>query len=359
MSGRRWLAAILAASLAASGCSSSDGESDSSAPLREVQLVPQRSGTDVLLQAVSAVDENVAWVSGHGGTWARTLDGGRTWSAHVMPGADTLQFRDVHALGPDRAWLLSAGPGELSRIYRTEDGGQTWELQFLNPEPDGFYDCLEFRDAEQGLVYGDAVDGVLRVLGTRDGGVTWEYARSADLPAAQSGEGGFAASGTCVALGEGGRGWIGTGAADTARVLITLDGGRTWTAAPTPLPGGDAAGIFSLAFRDSLHGAILGGDLSQPDDPNHGVALTADGGRTWTLSGRPTFVGPVYGTAYVPGAPTPTLVAVGPNGAAWSADEGTTWLTADTASYWGLGIASRTAGWLVGPGGRIVRISFE
>ena len=34
-----------------------------------------------------------------------------------MPGADTLQFRDVHALDADRAWLLSAGPGELSRIY--------------------------------------------------------------------------------------------------------------------------------------------------------------------------------------------------------------------------------------------------
>jgi photosystem II stability/assembly factor-like uncharacterized protein len=276
-----------------------------------------------------------------------------------MPGADTLQFRDVHALDADRAWLLSAGSGELSRIYRTQDGGDTWELQFLNPEPDGFYDCLEFRDAAHGIVYGDAVDGELRILRTRDGGETWEYTRSLDIPPALAGEGGFAASGTCVALGPGGRAWIGTGAADTARVLATLDDGRTWTAVPAPLPAGEAAGIFTLAFRDSLHGVILGGDLSRPEEHTDNVALTSDGGASWRLAGRPVLAGAVYGAAYVPGSPTPTLVAVGPNGADWSADEGLTWTSADTVSYWGLDIASPAAGWLVGPDGRIVRISFE
>jgi len=52
-------------------------------------------------------------------------------------------------------------------------------------------------------------------------------------------------------------------------------------------------------------------------------------------------------------------VAVGPNGTDWSADEGLTWSSGDTASYWGLDIARPTAGWLVGLAGRIVRISFE
>jgi len=351
---------LLVASLLAAACSSSEvPEATPPVPLSQVRLEPQQSGTDVLLQAVSAVDENVVWVSGHGGTWARSLDGGVTWTAHVMPGADTLQFRDVHALDADRAWLLSAGSGELSRIYRTLDGGMTWEMQFLNPEPEGFYDCLEFRDAEHGIVYGDAVDGELRILRTRDGGRTWEYSRSLDIPSALAGEGGFAASGTCVALGPAGRAWIGTGAADTARVLATLDDGRTWTAVPTPLPAGEAAGIFTLAFRDSLHGVILGGDLSRPDEHTDNVAVTSDGGASWNLVGRPVLPGAVYGAAYVPDAPTPTLVAVGPHGADWSADEGRTWSPADTVAYWGLDIASSAAGWLVGPEGRIVRISFE
>ena len=178
----------LLAALLASACSSPDVQEAPPAPLTDVRLEPQESGTEVLLQAVSAVDEDVAWVSGHGGTWARTVDGGETWTARVMPGADTLQFRDVHALDAQRAWLLSAGPGELSRIYRTRDGGETWELQFLNPEPAGFYDCIEFRDADRGLAYGDAVDGELRVLRTRDGGETWEYVRGLDMPAALPGE---------------------------------------------------------------------------------------------------------------------------------------------------------------------------
>ena len=350
---------LLVTSLLALACGSPDVPETPPTPLSDIRLEPQESGTDVLLQAVSAVDENVVWASGHGGTWIRTLDGGATWVARVMPGADTLQFRDVHALDADRAWLLSAGPGELSRIYRTLDGGETWEMQFLNPEPDGFYDCLEFRDAKHGIVYGDAVDGELRILRTRDGGSTWEYTRSLDLPPALAGEGGFAASGTCVALGPGGRAWIGTGAADTARVLTTLDDGRTWTAVPAPLPAGEAAGIFTIAFRDSLNGVILGGDLSRPDEHTDNVAITSDGGVSWSLAGRPVLPGAVYGAAYVSGAPTPTLVAVGPQGADWSADEGATWSPADTTAYWGLDIASPAAGWLVGPEGRIVRISFE
>ena len=359
MSARRSPLAALAVCLLATGCSSPDVSETPAGPLSRVRLEQQASGTDVLLQAVSVVDENVVWASGHGGTWVRTLDGGETWTARVMPGADTLQFRDVHALDADRAWLLSAGSGELSRIYRTRDGGDTWELQFLNPEPEGFYDCLEFRDAEHGLAYGDAVGGELRILRTRNGGKTWEFTRSLDVPPALAGEGGFAASGTCLALGPGGRAWIGTGASDTARVLRSLDDGRTWQATPTPLPAGEAAGIFTLAFRDSLHGVILGGDLSRPDEPTDNVAATTDGGQTWVLAGRPVLAGAVYGTAYVPGAPTPTLVAVGPHGADWSTDEGRSWSAADSASYWGLGIASPASGWLVGPEGRIVRISFE
>ena len=352
-------AVLLVTPLLALACGSPEVPETPPTPLSAIRLKPQESGTDVLLQAVSAVDENVVWASGHGGTWVRTLDGGATWVARVMPGADTLQFRDVHALDADRAWLLSAGSGELSRIYRTLDGGENWEMQFLNPEPDGFYDCLEFRDAKHGIVYGDAVDGELRILRTRDGGSTWEYTRSLDIPPALAGEGGFAASGTCVALGPGGRAWIGTGAADTARVLATLDEGRTWKAVPTPLPAGEAAGIFTIAFRDSLNGVILGGDLSRPDEHTDNVAITSDGGVSWSLAGRPAAPGAVYGAAYVSGAPTPTLVAVGPHGAGWSADEGATWSPADTVDYWGLDIVSPAAGWLVGPEGRIVRISFE
>ena len=83
----------------------------------------QRSGTSALLQAVSVVDSMVVWASGHGATWIRTVDGGRNWTASVMPGDTAQEFRDVHARDEREAWLLAAGPGDQSRIYHTDDAG--------------------------------------------------------------------------------------------------------------------------------------------------------------------------------------------------------------------------------------------
>ena len=55
-----------------------------------------------------------------------------------MAGAESLEFRDVHAVDAATAYLLSIGSGEQSRIYKTTDAGLTWVLQFTNPEHAGF-----------------------------------------------------------------------------------------------------------------------------------------------------------------------------------------------------------------------------
>lgn len=322
-------------------------------------LAAQRSGTTALLQAVSPVNERVVWVSGHRGTWARTLDGGATWDIGSVPGGDSLQFRDVHALDADNAWLMSAGPGDASRIYRTADGGRTWNLQFVNRDTSAFYDCMGFWGGMAGAAFSDASQGRMVILTTGDGGKEWSHVAAERAPAPLAGEGAFAASGTCLVT-EGERhGWIGTGNTTVARVLRTSDQGRTWTAAPTPVVAGDAAGITTVAFRDTLNGLVLGGVLSRMDDFTDNVAVTRDGGRTWTLATRPPFAGPVFGSAWVPGASRPTLVAVGPRGAAVTRDDGRTWSALDTLSYWAIGFAGPQAGWAVGPGGRITRISIE
>ena len=119
---------------------------------------------------------------------------------------------------------------------------------------------------------------------------------------------------------------------------------------------GVSAGIASLDFRDLRHGIAAGGDLGRPNDFLDNVAVTSDGGTTWVLAGRPSFPGPIYGIAYLPGRQQPTVVAVGPGGASWSADEGKTWRPLDRASYWGLGFAADGSGWLVGPEGRVARV---
>ena len=331
---------------------------ESPPPLGSANVEDQTSGTTVLLQAVSVVDSNTVWVSGHEGTWARTTNGGRTWHSARVPAADTLQFRDVHALDARTAWLLAAGPGDMSRIYRTDDAGAHWTLQWTNPEPDGFYDCLDFWDERRGIAYGDAVDGELRVLLTEDGGANWRMVPAGALPSAQPGEGGFAASGTCVHTGAGGRAWIAAGNASRARVFITTDYGRTWSAVDAPVVAGDAAGLTSISMVDARLGTAFGGALAVTDRRTDNVARTTDGGRTWTAMPHVAFDGAVYGGAHVPGTGGRALLAVGPGGLAASTSQANSWSLVDSRVWWGIGSAGTGASWIAGPRGRIARVRF-
>ncbi|MGW8265389.1 MAG: WD40/YVTN/BNR-like repeat-containing protein [Longimicrobiales bacterium] len=347
----------------------------------ELALILQTSGTTALLQAVSPVSEDVVWVSGHEGTWARTVDGGETWSAFVMAGEENLQFRDVEAFGPATAYLMSAGSGDLSRIYRTDDAGESWVLQYTADHPDAFLDCLAFWDPDRGLAYGDAVDGVPFLLHTEDGGASWDRIPAEALPPATEGEGGFAASGTCVATGPEGKAWVATGNGDRARVLRTTDWGRSWEAVDVPVVGGSGAGLTTIRMGPENRvglalGGVIGGDTLRTEN----VAVTEDGGVTWTPGSAPAMPGPVYGSALV-GAPqrggevggnlagrTPTgsetlpppvAVIVGPRGLDWSLDLGRSWKSATEETYWAVAFASPEAGWAVGPGGRIARLGMK
>jgi photosystem II stability/assembly factor-like uncharacterized protein len=319
-------------------------------------LEPQQSGTTALLIGISVVDAMTVWVSGARGTWGRTTDGGATWVTGVVAGADSLQFRDVHALDATQAYLLSIGSGDASRIYRTSDGGATWTLHFRNDEPRAFYDCFAFWDARSGIAFSDSHDGHFPIIETTDG-VTWTRIPVDRLPPANEGEGAFAASGTCVVAHGDSTAWIGTGAsAAGARVLRTRDRGRSWSVAATPIVQGPAAGIASLAFRDARHGMALGGDIGAPDSVTANVAYTSDGGDRWTLRASPPFTGAVYGSAWVPDAPKPTLVAVGPRGLALTTNEGASWMPIDTLNHWSVAFHGVDRGWAVGPNGRITGI---
>jgi photosystem II stability/assembly factor-like uncharacterized protein len=305
----------------------------------------QQSGTTSRLQAISPVTPRIAWA------------GGETWRTGVVAGAETLQFRDVEGVNARVAYLLSAGVGTASRIYKTEDGGETWTLQFQNQDPNGFYDCFAFWSPKRGITMADAIDGRFPVIRTTDG-QSWEDIGDR-LPAAQAGEAAFAASGTCAATHGGQRGWLATGGAAEARILRTIDGGDTWNASNLPIVHGTpSSGSFSVDFRDPFHGIVGGGELASPDAFLDNVARTSDGGATWQLASHPTFPGAIYGLTYVRGRRT-TVVATGPGGVSWSPDEGDTWYAVPgLTGFWAVAFASPQAGWLVGTEGRIVKLSF-
>jgi len=196
-----------------------------------------------------------------------------------VPGAalDSLQFRDVHAVDAHVAYLLAAGPGARSRIYKTTDGGHSWLRQFTNTDSSAFYDCFAFWDAGRGVAFSDAVAGRFIVRIREDGGTHWTPVPEEALPPAHAGEGGFAASGACVVTLAERFAWIGTGAADSARVLATTDGGRSWRIVATPVVAGNFAGIAALASHDTLHGMALGGKLGKPSRMECRPALGAAG----------------------------------------------------------------------------------
>ena len=104
------------------------------------------------------MSRQVAWASGTHGTYVRTIDGGRTWMPAQVPDAVTLDFRAAAAFSADEAFLMSAGPGEQSRVYHTSDAGKHWQLQFSNTNPKGFFDSMVFWDSKHGIVLGDPVD---------------------------------------------------------------------------------------------------------------------------------------------------------------------------------------------------------
>lgn len=320
---------------------------------------PQSSGVTVRLRGVSAVSSSVAWASGANGTILRTIDGGRTWQPRPIPDTEKSDFRDVDAMSDRVAYALSIGSGESSRIYKTIDGGARWELQLANTDPKVFLDAMTFADETHGVAFSDSVDGAFVILLTSDGR-TWTRIPADRLPPALPGEGAFAASGSNVAMVGRDRIWIGTTA---SRVLHSTDGGRSWTVTKTPLATGQAAGIFSIAFRDRDRGVVVGGNYQKEVDAIDNAAVTSDGGATWTLvKGLSGFRSAV---AWLPDSPQ-SLVAVGPSGIDRSSDGGRTWtalpgLGAGAAGennegFDALGVARDGTAWMSGSRGRIARL---
>ena len=307
------------------------------------------SGVTASLRGVSAVNDRVVWASGSGGTYLTTTDGGVTWRAATVPGAETLDFRGVHALDARTAYLLASGPGEKSRIYKTTDSGVHWTLQFTNPDAKGFFDAIAFWDARHGIVLGDPVDGEFVIFTTSDGGAHW--LRQHALPAIPN-EGAFAASNTCLIVRGPRKAWFATGGPGGARVFHSEGSGQSWTVARTPVRN-DAAtsGIFSLAFSDARHGIAVGGDYMKPAEMEHNIAVTSDGGRTWTELEGAHPNGYRSAIAFVPDKKM--WVAAGTTGSDVSYDDGRTWKLFDTGAFNALSFSSSRTGWAVGPNGRL------
>jgi photosystem II stability/assembly factor-like uncharacterized protein len=327
--------------------------------------VGRPSGSNAGLRGVSAVNSKVAWASGAGGAYVTTTDGGATWQAAQVPGAESLDFRGIRAIDGRTVYLLSSGPGDKSRIYKTTDAGSHWTLQFTNPDPKGFFDAIAFWDAANGIVLGDPVRagkedagasdaGQFAIWTTADGGGHWQRRHT---PPALPNEGAFAASNTCLWVLGSREAWFGTGGPQGARVFHSKDRGRSWTVAATPIRNdGPSAGVFSLAFSDARHGIAVGGDYAKDKEERQNIAITGDGGRTWTAPAGPVPKGFRSAVTYV--RRKNMWLVTGTSGSDVSTDSGKSWKLFDSGSYNAMSFAG-TAGWAVGARGRIALFHAE
>jgi photosystem II stability/assembly factor-like uncharacterized protein len=310
----------------------------------------QLSNTNASLRGLRVVSPEIVWASGTKGTFLTTTDGGRRWFAAAVPGAEALDFRDVEAFDANTAYLLASGEGANSRVYKTADASGHWELLLTNPDAKGFFDSIAFWDASHAILVGDPVDGHFVIFTTADAGKSWQRRQT---PAALPDEGAFAASGTTIVAQGANDAWFATGGPTGARVFRTHNAGRTWSVASAPLGGTKTAGIFSLAFADRKHGIAVGGDYQNAKATDRTLALTRDGGKTWSAPPANTGLSYRSGAAALGGG---IFIAVGTDGSDISRDGGETWQRFSALSLNAVAGADGAV-WAVGGKGLVVKLS--
>lgn len=325
------IAATLALALTLSGCARHPSTATVPRPI-PTRWLEQHPVTSESFRGLSAAGSNVVWASGTHGTFLWTADAGSHWHVGSVPGASSLDFRDVHAVSLDTAYVMAAGQ-DTARIYKTTDRGQHWTLQYNDTTKGAFLDALAFFDSSRGLALGDPVNGQFTMLETHDGGTHWHRLVNTALPAALPNEAAFAASGTALVTCGPRDAWFGTGGARVSRVFRTRDAGSSWTVSDTPIRAADpAAGIFSLACRDEQHGIAVGGNYAHPNSAAVSVAYTNDGGATWTPVPPSSATAYLSGVTYLFPGNSRSLIGVGTNGTAASDDDGRTWTQLDSLS---------------------------
>ncbi|MDG2308916.1 MAG: YCF48-related protein [Candidatus Binatia bacterium] len=154
-------------------------------------------------------------------------------------------------LDENRGWVV----GAFGAVYRTDDGGATWDTQ-KTPTLDDLF-SIDFSNEMDGVVVGKAGT----ILRTDDGGRTWTKI-----------DGGTNRNLFAVAFASRDHVWA---VGDWGAVFESVDGGETWKDRTLS----DDIVLTDMAWADAQHGALVGEFGS--------VRITDDGGVTW----RPSDVG--------------------------------------------------------------------
>jgi photosystem II stability/assembly factor-like uncharacterized protein len=345
------------------------------------QFTLQTSNTTADLRGIHNVGNGVAWASGTRGTILRTEDGGYVWqTCSIPPGAEKLDFRGIQAFDANTAIVMSSGPGDQSRLYKTTDGCHTWKLIFTNPDKDGFWDAIK-ANRTGGLLIGDPVNGRFVIYESKDSNLEiWDrIGEKSDFKhfrfdiSPYEGEGLFAASNSNL-VGSPAMGlFFVTGGPKGAFFVYAVWGKDGALGNPTfgsakialPLAESKSAGAFSFAcsdrpsFRPKQICIVVGGDYLQPNSSDGVSAYNSNVAKHWKASKEQPHG---YRSSVAYDASTKTWITVGPNGTDISTDDGRNWQPvhpnpalhepADADRNWN----ALSLPYVVGPKGRIGKL---
>ena len=302
----------------------------------------QNSGTSNDLNKIFFVDSIHGWAVGGNGTILRTTDGGGQW-LQLESGETTALYQSASFIDTLNGWVIS----KTNYVIKTTDGGKTWE-KYLIPTSQIFYDIF-FSDSNVGwMVGGSGVSGV--IFRTEDGGNSWQRVRD-------SSRGGSFRS---IDFRNRNVGWIvgfnGTDNFDSSRIIHTTDAGVTWEVQQCGVLGGLAA----VSFYNSRLGWATG---VFPFGSSEQVIKTLNGGIDWFFSGPSISIGGVYDSYSTVESTDSSFVLIGsksgrsPNifrssdgGSVWSRD------TVERATFVNsISCTDATHCWACGGSGRIWR----
>ena len=165
------------------------------------------------------VSPDTGWISLRWGPLYRTTDGGETWEeqGHVWESSVLTQIVGIAFLDNQTGWVST----ELSGLWKTSDGGETWEweTQVSSNHP---LSKIHFMNDSVGIVTG--IDGVL--YKTTDKGVNWDKTEMHIEPDTSNS---FHILDFEFYNDTLGWGVVGIGSDDEiGGIVITFDGGKTW-----------------------------------------------------------------------------------------------------------------------------------
>ena len=259
-------------------------------------------------------------VAGVGGDLQTSADGGVTWTYRGALTGDDINA--VSSLDASHGWAVGYDNAGFAMFAATSDGGATWtEKTALTDAGSHLYD-VDFAGAQHGWAVGDIIHGtrVALVCTTSDGGATWSQAPLDAFPALYA-----------VDFFNATHGWA---VGEQGAIIRTLDGGTTWKA-PTTMPTLTAeAWLNGVSFVDATHGWAVGSQYDATTLTNKAVILvTSDGGDTWTAQSAGVDAYSLNGVSFADAThgwavgysedstyvDSPVIVATSDGGAHWAA----------------------------------------